>query len=132
MTDPIGSFCRPPFRRLRPTEIPVFSRCCAIRSQRSGVSNGVLTARGIATGKSDITDRQFNIAFAFESSDTGEPAIAQSTFHHFADYNWYPAAGAPSFVSEPPGDALSHSPEARRSTLRYARNLALWLAGRRP
>jgi len=37
--------------------------------------------------------------------------------------------GAPSFVSEPPGDALVTFPEARRSTERYIRNLALWLDG---
>ena len=57
-------------------------------------------------------------------------AIAQSTFHPFADYKWGPATGAPSFASEPPGDALPRTADARRSTRRYARNLALWLAGR--
>lgn len=88
------------------------------------------SARVIATGRSTVTGRQFNIAVAFESSDASGPAIAQSTFHHFANYNWDPAAGAPSFVSEPPGDALTRTPAARRSTRRYARNLALWLAGR--
>jgi hypothetical protein len=88
------------------------------------------SARVIATGKSAVTGRRFNIAVAFEPSEAGGPAIAQSTFHHFADYNWDPAAGAPSFVSEPPGDALPRTPEARRSTERYVRNLALWLAGR--
>ena len=41
------------------------------------------------------------------------------------------AAGAPSFVSEPPGAALPRTPEARRSTEHYVRNLAVWLAGRR-
>lgn len=89
------------------------------------------SARVIATGKSNLTGRRFNIAVAFEPSEAGGPAIAQSTFHHFADYNWDPAAGAPSFVSEPPGDALSRTPAARRSTERYVGNLALWLAGRR-
>jgi hypothetical protein len=88
------------------------------------------SARVIATGKSALTGRRFNIAVAFEPSEAGGPAIAQSTFHHFVDYNWDPAAGAPSFVSEPPGDALPRTPEARRSTQLYARNLALWLAGR--
>lgn len=88
------------------------------------------SARVIATGKSSLTGRRFNIAVAFEPSEAGGPAIAQSTFHHFADYNWDPAAGAPSFVSEPPGDSLPRTPEARRSTHLYARNLALWLAGR--
>ncbi len=88
------------------------------------------TARVIATGCSQVTGTDFNIAVAFEPSGAGGPAIAQSTFHHFADYNWDPARGAPSFVTEPPGDALAHSPEAQRSVERYVRNLALWLAGR--
>jgi hypothetical protein len=88
------------------------------------------SARVIATGKSALTGRRFNIAVAFEPSDAGGPAIAQSTFHHFADYNWDPAAGAPSFVSEPPGDALPRMAKARRSTELYVRNIALWLARR--
>ena len=32
-------------------------------------------------------------------------ALAASTFHHFADYNWDLDCGAPSFVTEPPGHA---------------------------
>ena len=40
--------------------------------------------------------------------------------------------GAPSFVSEPPGDALAKSRKARKSIARYVGNLALWLAGRNP
>jgi hypothetical protein len=63
-------------------------------------------ARVIALGTSKITGRRFNIAVAFEPSAAGGPAIAQSTFHHFADYNWDTSAGCPSFVSEPPGDAI--------------------------
>jgi hypothetical protein len=88
------------------------------------------SARVIATGRSKLSNTAFNLAVAFEASADGGPAIAQSTFHHFADYNWNPASGAPSFVSEPPGDALAHAPEAQRSIERYVRNLALWLAGR--
>lgn len=88
------------------------------------------SARVIAAGKSALTGRRFNIAVAFEPSAAGGAAVAQSTFHHFADYNWDPSAGAPSFVSEPPGDAMNRTPEARRSTRLYARNLALWLSGR--
>jgi hypothetical protein len=88
------------------------------------------TARVIATGTSQTTGAHFNIAVAFEPSTDGGPAIAQSTFHHFADYNWDPSMGAPSFVSEPPGGALAGSPEAQRSIRLYARNLARWLAGR--
>lgn len=90
------------------------------------------SARVIATGTSKVSGRTFNIAVAFEPSEDGGPALAQSTFHHFADYNWDPAAGCPSFVSEVPGDGLARSPDAQRSIRLYARNIALWLAGRSP
>jgi hypothetical protein len=88
------------------------------------------TARVIATGRSKLSQTEFNLAVAFEPSSEVGPAIAQSTFHHFADYNWNPSMGAPSFVTEAPGDALAHAPEAQRSIERYVRNLALWLAGK--
>lgn len=88
------------------------------------------SARVIVTGTSKVTGKRFNIAVAFEPSDAGGPAIAQSTFHHFADYNWDPALGAPSFVSEPPGSGLEASPEAQASIRQYVKNLALWLVGR--
>jgi hypothetical protein len=87
------------------------------------------SARVIATGRSAMSGRAFNLAVAFEPSPRIGPAIAQSTFHHFADYNWDPATGSPSFVSEAPGHALAASPEAQRSIRRYAENVALWLAG---
>jgi hypothetical protein len=90
------------------------------------------SARVIAAGTSKASSRRFNIAVAFAPSAQGGPAIAESTFHHFADYNWDPARGCPSFVSEAPGDGLACSPEAQRSIRRYAGNLALWLAGRLP
>ena len=89
------------------------------------------TARVIATGTSKVTGAEFNIAVAFEPSQRGGPAIAQSTFHHFADYNWDPARGAPSFVSEPPGDGISRRPDAMRSIRRYVANLAAWLGSGR-
>jgi hypothetical protein len=87
-------------------------------------------ARVIALGTSKVTGRPFNLAVAFEPGAGGGPAIAQSTFHHFADYNWNTAAGAPSFVSEPPGDAIVRTPQALADTHRYVRNVALWLAQR--
>jgi hypothetical protein len=87
-------------------------------------------ARVIATGKSKVTGRDFNIAVAFEPGATGGPGMAQSTFHHFADYNWDTRLGAPSFVTEAPGDAFVHEPKAPADTQRYVRNLALWLAGK--
>ena len=86
-------------------------------------------ARVIAVGTSKVTGRRFNIAVAFESYDGYGRAIAESTFHRFTDYNWNTRAGAPSFVSEAPGDALVREPIALADTHRYARNVALWLAG---
>jgi hypothetical protein len=86
-------------------------------------------ARVIAAGTSKTTGRHFNIAVAFEPGAAGGPAIAQSTFHHFADYNWDTRSGAPSFVDEAPGDAIMRDPQATADTRRYVRNLALWLAG---
>jgi hypothetical protein len=87
-------------------------------------------ARVIATGRDALTGREFNLAVAIESSASGGPAVLQSSFHHFADYNWDPTMGAPSSACEPPGDGLARFPEARRSTERYVHNLLLWLAGR--
>jgi hypothetical protein len=89
-------------------------------------------AHVIAQGTSKVTGRIFNIAVAFDPGEHGGPAIAQSTFHHFADYNLDTRAGAPSFVDEPPGDGMQNTPQALADTHRYIRNVALWLAGREP
>jgi hypothetical protein len=88
------------------------------------------TARVIATGRSKVTGVVFNVAVAFEPSEAGGPAIAQSTFHHFTDCNWDTRLGAPSFVTEPMGEGVLRSAPAQRSIRRYATNLANWLAGR--
>lgn len=87
-------------------------------------------ARVIATGRSQTTGRSFNLAVAFERGAHGGPAIAQSTFHHFADYNWDLSSGAPTFVSEIPGDGMAREPQALADTHRYVLNVAAWL-GRR-
>lgn len=87
-------------------------------------------ARVIVSGRSKVTGRPFNIAVAFEAHDGRGRAIAQSTFHHFVDYNWDTRSGAPSFVDEPPGDALLREAAAIADTHRYARNVALWLGGK--
>lgn len=85
-------------------------------------------ARVIATGRSLSSGQRFNIAVAFErSGDTG-PAIAQSTFHHFADYNWDARRGSPDFVTEAPAYTLPGAQRAMASVHRYVRNLAMWLA----
>lgn len=87
-------------------------------------------ARVIVTGRSQSTGHDFNIAVAFDGGPGGGRAIAQSTFHHFADYNWDVRSGSPSFVTEPPGNGLVTHPEAMADTRRYMLNLAAWLGAR--
>jgi hypothetical protein len=86
-----------------------------------------MDARVIATGSSKVTGHTFNIAVAFTEGPKLGRAIAQSTFHHFADYNWDISSGCPSFVSETPGDGLIKNLQAAADTQRYAINVAKWL-----
>lgn len=85
-------------------------------------------ARVVARGKSKATGNNFNLAVVFEPSTDGGPAVAASTFHHFADYNWDTRHGAPSFVSEPPGNGMQTEQQAMRDVHRYSINIAKWLA----
>jgi hypothetical protein len=88
-------------------------------------------ARVIATGTSKTSGRQFGIAVAFESVAGRGAALAVSTFHHFADYNWDPRVGAPTFVDEPAGSLILQHPDAIEHTRRYVANIAHWLTPRR-
>jgi hypothetical protein len=100
-----------------------------------GVPEGEETlARVIATGQSKTTGRAFNLVVAFESShdDHGNMlgrGIAESSFHHFVDYNWDTDMGCPSFLVEPPGDGYKRNPKALEDIKTYVRNAAVWLAG---
>jgi hypothetical protein len=119
---------------IHPTLADPSSPTGAIRYLPSHPHEGAVSAPGgsearvIATGTSKATGRSFNIAVAFEASAGRGRAIAQSTFHHFADYNWDTRRGAPSFVEEPPGSAIAREPSALAAAQLYARNVALWLA----
>ncbi len=95
-----------------------------------GAPDDEAAARVIATGTSKVSGTPFNLAVAFDPSEDGGPAIAQSTFHHFADYNWDPRDGAPAFVDEPAGRTILDDPRGIEATRTYVRNVALWLAGR--
>ncbi|MFL6707362.1 MAG: hypothetical protein ACJ8HI_04060 [Massilia sp.] len=86
-------------------------------------------ARVIATGRSLVTGNAFNLIVAFESEAGRGRALAHSSFHHFADYNWDCSAGCPDFVSEAPGEAMANTPQARADIERYVVNAAGWLAG---
>ncbi len=87
-------------------------------------------ARVVVRSASRETGRPFNIAVAFDGHDGGGKGWAESTFHHFVDYNWDVAAGCPSFVEEPPSDAIAKNPQLLDDTKRYVRNLVTWM-GRR-
>src|SRR3712207_2522309 len=69
-----------------------------------GVPEGEETAHVVATGVSTVTNRPFNLIVAFERSrdahgNTLGRAVAESSFHHFVDYNWNTNKGCPSFLA---------------------------------
>jgi hypothetical protein len=94
-----------------------------------GVPAGETRAQTVACGRSVATGRAFDRVVAFDRT-TAMPgrAIAESSFHHFADYNWDIAKGAPSFVTEPPGDAVRRDPALLDGIRAYVRNCVEWLA----
>jgi hypothetical protein len=86
----------------------------------------------LAEGRSSASGRHFNLAVVLdgETAPDGTPmgrAVAESTFHHFADYNWDLDCGAPSFVSEPPGTQIREDPSRLVVFKDYVRNIAGWL-----
>ncbi len=89
----------------------------------------------IATGTSQVSQRPFNLIVAFENSIDAHGnycgrAIAESSFHHFVDYNWDIAMGCPTFLEEPPGDEIRRHPERLSDVKRYVENAARWLSPR--
>jgi hypothetical protein len=99
-----------------------------------GVPEGEAHAHAIATGVSQVTHRPFNLMVAFESAIDGHGnrlgrAIAESSFHHFVDYNWDISKGCPSFLEEPPGDEIRTDPARLTDMKTYVQNLSVWLAG---
>ena len=100
-----------------------------------GVPEGEGHARVIACGTSQVSGRQFNLIVAFEQrpdphgNQLGR-ALAESSFHHFVDYNWDTSKGCPSFLSEPPGDEIKRDPARLAGIKTYVSNAARWLAAR--
>jgi hypothetical protein len=98
-----------------------------------GVPEGEAHARVIATGVSKVSGRDFNLAVAFDRRDDRHGnrlgrAIAESSFHHFVDYNWDTSMGCPSFLSEPPGHEIERDPQRLSDIKTYVANVARWLA----
>jgi hypothetical protein len=96
------------------------------------VSACVPSAAVLAYGRSTASGRRFALAVTLdgEVAADGRPmgrALAASTFHHFADYNWEIACGAPSFVTEISGDEIRTDPGRLAVYKDYIRNIAAWL-----
>jgi len=101
-----------------------------------GVPSGEHGARIVARGSSLTTGRPFNLMVAFERTRDADGnllgrGVAESSFHHFADYNWDTSRGAPAFVTEPEGKGMTTEPRALADTRQYVHNLAFWLAPQR-
>jgi hypothetical protein len=97
-----------------------------------GVSAVGPFATALAQGRSIVTGRHFNLAVVLDGELTPDGraigrAIAESTFHHFADYNWDLDCGAPSFVTERPGTEIKADPSRLAIFKDYVRNIATWL-----
>ena len=99
-----------------------------------GVPEEEENASVVASGQSKVTGRPFNLVVAFESvldrhGNRLGRGIAESSFHHFVDYNWDTDMGCPSFLEEPPGDGYKRNPRALEDIKTYVGNAARWLAG---
>jgi hypothetical protein len=93
------------------------------------------TASVVAKGTSQTTGRDFNLVVAFDHSTDADGdrlgrAIAESSFHHFVDYNWDLAKGCPSFLStiDTPGEGIRREPEKLNDVKRYVENAVRWLS----
>jgi hypothetical protein len=100
-----------------------------------GVPKDAGNARVAATGLSQATGHQFNLVVALDSvvDEQGQKSgrsVAESSFHHFVDYNWDISKGCPSFLIEPPGVEFRRDRARLRDVKTYVTNLARWLAAR--
>jgi hypothetical protein len=100
-----------------------------------GVPENGKNARVVATSVSQATAHTFNLVVALEEDvdrhgNRCGRAVAESSFHHFVDYNWDINKGCPSFLVEPPGHEIERDPARMRDIKTYVANLARWLAGR--
>ncbi len=100
-----------------------------------GVPANAEHARVVATSVSQTTGHTFNLVVALEEKvdrhgNRCGRAVAESSFHHFVDYNWDINKGCPSFLVEPPGHEIERDPARMRDIKTYVTNLARWLAER--
>jgi hypothetical protein len=89
-------------------------------------------ALALAQGRSTETGYRFNLAVLLDGELTqdGRPmgrALAESSFHHFADYNWDLGRSAPTSVTEAPGVGVGCDPSRLFVFKAYVHNIATWL-----
>ena len=87
------------------------------------LAHGRSTASGQAASTSPL---RWTASAATDGAPMGR-ALAASTFHHFADYNWDLDCGAPTFVTEPEGTEIKADPSRLAAFKDYVRNIATWL-----
>ena len=100
-----------------------------------GVPEDEEHARVVAAGTSQVSGRDFNLVVTFDRRPDRHGnrlgrAVAQSSFHHFVDYNWDTSKGCPSFLYEPPGDEIKRDPARLADIKNYVSNAARWLSPR--
>src|ERR1044072_2884163 len=100
-----------------------------------GVPDDMPNGRVVATGLSQTTGHRFNLVVALEGKTDPHGnacgrAVAESSFHHFADYNWDTAKECPTFLLEPPGHEIHRDPSRLNEMKTYVANLARWLSPR--
>src|SRR4029453_4100571 len=127
--EPVHDLFRDPWRPERTLEyFPAHPHEGSVSAPR-----GDRSARVIAMGCSVVTGRPFDLIVAFERFGDVDSvllgrAVAHSSFHHFADYNWDTRRGAPSSLTEREGRGMASNPQAAADIRSYVGNLARWLA----
>lgn len=100
-----------------------------------GVPDEMKGGRVVATGLSKTTGHRFNLVVALDNATDRHGnqcgrAVAESSIHHFLDYNWDTSMGCPSFLLEPPGHEIKNDPARLNDMKTYVANLARWLSSR--
>lgn len=100
-----------------------------------GVPEGTKGGRVVATSVSQTTGQRFNLMVAIDGQvdkhgNRCGRAVAEASFHHFADYNWDISKGCPTFLLESPGHEIERDSSRLRDIKTYVANLASWLSFR--
>lgn len=93
-----------------------------------GTPPGCSVAEILVQGTSQVSGAKFGEVVVFEECEDHGRGVAESSFHHFADYNWDPRMGCPSFLTEAPGSQVLENPKRLSDIRAYIGNLGRWLS----